>query len=164
MEGTVTARGQSKTGKPTITIDGKLYYAGRTDLAGLVSGDRLEFTATAFGDRGNLYGIDKGWKLVQGAQRYPQQPPQSNGIASPSAPLRPDQVWPAPSVGVPVNRLGAPVQDSERPAISNWIAAAIAAGKIESCVDILPWVRAAKQALREDDEFQTDKDIPFSAT
>ncbi len=147
--GTVTERGEFK-GKKFIKIDGDKYSAGKTDLGGLMVGDKIEFESNSWEYQGKTYWGINGWKLLEGTQKYPQQPPQSNGQAAP-----------APSLGVPVNRLGAPVEDSERPAISNWIAAAIAAGKIESCVDILPWVRAAKAALREDEQFQTDKDIKF---
>jgi hypothetical protein len=154
--GNVTNIGKTQKGKWVITINGTdKYYPGNTDIASLRVGDKIIFESSEFAP--GAYGMND-WKLVEGAAKYEPSVTQApnSGITSNSYPLQ----TPSPNLGVPANRMGAPVQDSERPAISNWIAAAIAAGKIESCVDILPWVRAAKQALREDEEFQSDRDIP----
>lgn len=145
-EGTVQKRGQSKSGKPTITIDGQLYYAGKTDLAGLMAGDRIQYSATEFGERGGLWGLDKGWKVLQ--------------TASPPSQMPGNSAAPAPSPAATHAKMGSPVIDAERPAISNWVANAITAGLIKTPGDIAQWVQSAKEALRADTSFGTDRDIP----
>jgi hypothetical protein len=55
---------------------------------------------------------------------------------------------------------GGPVVDAERPAISNWVAAAIQAGLIKDKADLGAWVFAAKEALRADSSFEGDDRIP----
>jgi hypothetical protein len=141
VEGIVMARGQSKNGKPTITIDqgdGKasLYYAGRTDLAGLTAGDKISFTATSFAD-GKLWGIDQGWKLLYGASKYP---PVGSGSQAPIA-------VPAPSTA-PLAAPVAGLTEAERITISNWVAHAIQAGLVKDRADLGAWAIASKEALR----------------
>ena len=134
-EGVVTDRGTSAKGKPTIHIDSgkgpQLYYAGNTDLAGLTKGDRISFDSTAFGDRGNLYSINKGWKLLQGALKYPLSVPQIIERTAPEG------------SGALLS-----VTDVERPCISNWGAELIKAGVVKDPATLGIWVQAALHALR----------------
>jgi hypothetical protein len=129
-EGTITARGSSPKGKPTVTIDGKLFYAGNTDLTGLVAGDRIAYTATSFAE-GRLWGIDRGWKLIEGEKKYPPSVQPHNGITAP----------------VPSGALLS-VTDVERPCVSNWGAELIKAGVVKEPADLGIWVNAALHALR----------------
>lgn len=141
MEGTITARGQSKNGKATITIDGQLHYAGNTDLAGLTVGDRISYTQTSFAN-GRLWGIDKGWKLISAAQKYnppfyPQGQPQSPSAA------------PAPAnAATAASEKPSGITEGERLTISNWVAAAIQVGIIKDPVDMGIWAASACQAIR----------------
>jgi hypothetical protein len=143
--GQVTNIGKTQKGKPVVVIDGKdKYYPGNTDITTLRVGDKISFESAEFAP--GAYGMNE-WQLVEGASKYPNtvQQVQANPVNIP--PIH---------IGVPVNTLGAPVQDAERPAISNWIAAAIAAGLIKDSADLGIWVVAAKSALRADSTFQTD--------
>ena len=156
-EGIVMARGQSKNGKPTITLDqgdGKasLYYAGNTDLAGLAVGDKIQFTCTSFAN-GKLWGIDKGWKLLYGASKYPplssatpSHTPSATGVAAPDrSPLA------APQAGL---------TEGERLTVSNWVAQAISAGLVKDKVELIAWAVAAKAAIRKAAEATFDSEIP----
>jgi hypothetical protein len=127
MEGLVTNRGVSPKGKPTVHIDGKLYYCGKTDMGSVSIGDRIEFEASAFGERGNLWGINR-WKLLQGASKYPNANQQITRIDAP-----------APSNGL---------SEGERAAVSNWVAHAIAAGLIKDPADLGRWANASRHAIR----------------
>lgn len=131
-EGTITARGQSKNGKATITIDGQLHYAGNTDLGGLTIGDRIFYSATSFAN-GKLWGIDKGWKLLSAAPKY-APPPQST----------PTQI----AAPMPASTAPTGISEGERLTISNWVAAAITAGLIKDTADMGIWACAACQAIR----------------
>lgn len=142
MEGTVQARGSSKAGKPTITIDGQLYYAGNTDLAGIKAGDRLSFEATAFGTKGNLWGINKGWKVIGSTEKYsPPFHPQGQPVPHTAAPA------PANAAPAPQERPSG-ITEAERLTISNWVAAAIQAGIIKDPVDMGIWAASACQSIR----------------
>jgi hypothetical protein len=132
MQGTITARGISKNGKPTVHIDGKLYYPGKTNMASVQIGDHIEFDASAFGDRGNMWGIN-GWKLLEGVSKYPPSIPPLVPISAP----------------MPSQTASEGIRDAERPCISNWGAELIRAGVIKDPADLGIWVNAAKLALRQ---------------
>jgi hypothetical protein len=135
--GIVTDRGTSAKGKPTIHIDNQLYYAGRTDLAGLTVGDKISFDSTAFGDRGDLWSINPGWKLLEGASKYPPSIQPVNVVFPPAAPARPN----APPERAP--------NEAELRFISNCVGSAISAGTIKEPEQIEKWTSAARNALRE---------------
>jgi hypothetical protein len=146
-EGTILARGSSKNGKPTITIDqgddkASLYYAGNTDLAGLQAGDRIQFTCTSFAN-GKLWGIDKGWKLLSAASKYP---PLSTAIPSQTQVSTPTVPQGTGMIAAPAASYG--IQDAERPCVSNWGAELIKAGLIKDPADLGIWVTAIKNVLR----------------
>jgi hypothetical protein len=148
--GTVTARGVSKNGKPTITLDGSLYYAGGTDLTGLAIGDRIQFSATSFAD-GKLWGIDKGWKLIEHAPEAQKYPPSTHA----QGPTAAYQGQGPLTAGLAVNAAPATsgagllaVTDVERPCVSNWGAELIKAGVVKEPADLGIWVNAALHALR----------------
>jgi hypothetical protein len=138
--GIVTDRGTSQKGKATIHIDNQLYYAGNTDLGTLTVGDQVEFDASSFAD-GKLWGINKGWKLVKGVNKYaPSSTPVQTPIAAPALP--------APATGL------FSVGDAERPCVSNWgavlLAEKLADGtpRIKDPADLGIWVQAILHALR----------------
>jgi hypothetical protein len=120
-EGTVTAMGVSKNGKPTVTVDGKLYYSGRCTLTDVKVGDRISFEASSFGTRGDLWGLDS-WGKVSGAVGS-TAPPASHPRAS---------------------------DDAEMRFISNCVGQAIAAGTIEKPDEIDAWFQAARDALKNE--------------
>lgn len=146
--GTVTAIGQSSTGKPQVTIDGTKYSAGKTNIQGMQVGDKISYDSNSSNFNGRDIWFLNSWKLLEGASKYPLPNQQATSLPPPAASNRP--------VGA-----GSPVLDVERPAISNWVAAAIASGAIKTPADILQWVTDAKHALRVDTSFGTDKDIPY---
>jgi hypothetical protein len=148
VEGVIQKRDRTQKGKPYIVINGTTYYAGKTDIGGLQAGDRVEFESVNFAkDGGEAWGVNEGWKLLAPASKYP---PAGAGASAPGvSPTQREIAAPASS--------GA-VVDAERPAISNWIAAAITAGVIKDPADLGIWVNCAKRALRDD--MGTDKDIP----
>lgn len=136
--GTVTARGTSQKGKPTIHLDGQLYYAGGTPLEGLSVGDKIEYDCTSFGDQGNLWSINKGWKLLEGATRPTAEAPKY----PPSVPQIIPRTAPEGSAALLA------VTDVERPCISNWGAELIRAGVVTDPASLGIWVQAALHALR----------------
>jgi hypothetical protein len=127
VEGLVTARGLTKTGKPTISVDSKLYYCGKTNMGSVAVGDLISFEASAFGEHGNLWGINS-YKLLKPAEKYP-------GAGQPQSPIAST----APSNGL---------TEGERLTVSNWVAAAIAKGLVESPADMGIWASAALEAIR----------------
>lgn len=140
--GTVTAIGQSSTGKPQVSIDNQKYSTGKTPLNGLKVGDRINFDSNSSFYNGKEVWFLNGWKIAQDVDtKYPPSQGQSQQNASPAV-----------STVVP----GA-IADIERPAISNWVAAAISAGLIKGPDEIYRWVNKAKDALRG---IGSDKDIP----
>lgn len=138
--GLVTDRGTSQKGKATIHIDSgsgpQLYYAGNTDLGTLRKGDRIEFDSSSFAD-GKLWGINKGWKLVSGEQKYPPSVPQASPTIA--APERPTAA---------VERSQA-MSEAELRFISNCVGSAITAKTITEPEQIEKWCSAARNALRE---------------
>lgn len=118
-QGTIQEFGSSQNGKPKVKIDGHWYFLGRVKLDGVKVGDAISFEASAFGERGNLWGLDK-WGRLPSA---PQPAQQSNGR---------DHALP----------------EGERLCVSNWVGQAIAAGAIKNPEDIEKWVGAARGALR----------------
>jgi hypothetical protein len=132
--GIVTDRGTSQKGKATIHIDNQLYYAGNTDLGTLTVGDQVEFDASSFAD-GKLWGINKGWKLVKGVNKYAPSVPQPQGpIAAPARPHAAPERAP---------------NEAELRFISNCVGSAISAGTIKEPEQIEKWTSAARNALRE---------------
>jgi hypothetical protein len=69
MEGTVQKRGVSKKGSPMLTIDGKLYFAGKCDVSTLRVGDRISFDGHAFSEDGKLWSIDS-YTLIEAERKY----------------------------------------------------------------------------------------------
>ena len=119
--GIVNEFARSKKGAPQVKIDGKYYFVGKCNIDGLNVGDRIDYTANTFGDRGTLLGLQT-WKLME---------PAKNGYGTP------DKVNPAVS------------DDAEMRFISNCVGQAIAAGTIKIPSDIAPWFAAAKAALKQ---------------
>lgn len=122
-EGTVNELGLSTKGKQKIKIDGQWYFAGRCKLDGVSPGDRLSYEASAFGERGDLWGLDKWAKLPP--------LPASNGHAKSN-----------PAVS----------DDAEMRFISNCVGQAIAAGTIKDPSEIEKWYAAARSALHSQSE------------
>lgn len=138
MQGTVTRRGTSKTGKPIIIIDDKTYSAPSVDLGGLVAGDRIAFDANSKVYNGSTVWFINGWEMLRAAtkppedQKYPhsaQQPIVHNAAPTPSNALL-------------------SVTDVERPCCSNWGAELIRANVIKEPADLGIWVQAILHALR----------------
>ena len=131
MQGTVTKRGVSKNGKPTLHVDGKLYFAGKCDVSELSVGDKISFEAHAFSDDGQLWTIDKWGKL-----------PQENGSMRVSGGAAPDTFHPyAPPVG-------GSLDEPTLRFISNCVGSAISAKTLTEPEDIEKWVSAARNAIR----------------
>ena len=129
-QGTVQGYATSRNGKPTVTIDGQLYYLGKTQLTAEV-GERISFEAKAFGERGDLWGINKWGKLPSnGSQQMETRPP---------APLHPYTADPIPTVAS---------DDATLRFISNCVGQAIKAKTITDPTDIEIWVSAARNALK----------------
>lgn len=135
-EGTVTARGLSRTQKPTITIDGQVYSAPSVDLGGLVAGDRIQFDAASKIYNGSTVWFLNGWKMLQVASKpEPTKYP-------PSVPQIIERTAPEGSGALLA------VTDVERPCISNWGAELIRAGVVADPASLGIWVQAALHALR----------------
>jgi hypothetical protein len=149
--GTVQAKGLSQTGKAQVTIDGQKYSASRSvpSMENMQIGDRIEFDSNSSVYNGKNVWFLNTWKLLEGAAKYPATP-----VAAPNG-----SPQGRPLAQAPAASKDAPVQDAERPAISNWIAAAIQAGFIAKPEQIVDWVNSAKIALRTEG-FGTDRDIP----
>lgn len=156
--GTVTAVGVSRSGKPTVSIDGKIYSASKVETGSLRQGDRIEFdSASSVFNGATVWFLNK-WTLVEGATKYPQT--GATNVMGHQQSIGEQHPWPIVTKGT-VPALGAPVQDVERPCISNWGAEAIKAGLIKDPADLGIWVNAMKVALRTDSTFsERDTDIP----
>lgn len=126
--GTVGAIGKSKSGKPTVIIDGQTYSASQVDLGNLSAGDRIEFESNSSIYNGNKIWFLNAFKLVQAAPKY-----------------QPTTTQPATNGAAPVS---GGIHDAERPCISNWGAELIKAGVIKDPADLGIWVTAMKNALR----------------
>lgn len=127
--GVVEFIGKSRSGKPTVTIGGQIYSASKVDLTGLKVSDFIEFdSASGVFNNATIWFLNA-WKPAPAST----QPPQK--IAAPTAP------------SAAHNRtLG--VTEGERAFISNCVASAIAAGKIEGPADITSWANGALHAIR----------------
>lgn len=136
-EGTVQALGKSRTGKPTVTINGQIYSASKVDLGTLTVGDRISFDSASSVYNGATVWFLNAWKLLEGAPKYPGAAPL---LTTGSAPIA-SQTAP--------QGLSVSITEGERAAISNWVAHAISAGIIKTPQEISSWVQAAKKALRE---------------
>jgi hypothetical protein len=152
MQGTVVSRGQSRNGKPIIVINSghgdQTYYPGKTDIAGLVPGDLIEFESKAFGDKGNLYGLNK-WKLIEGARKYPSS--MAGLPAQPTPAVLPRENGMTSTTGI---------TEGERAFISNVVAHAIDAKLIVDPATMGIWAVAAKNAIRKAAETSFEEDIP----
>jgi hypothetical protein len=126
--GVVQAVGKSRTGKPTVTIDGQIYSASKVDTSKLVSGDKIEFESASSIYNGATVWFLNSFKVVQAALPAPSLP---HVVAQNAAPMS--------SYGV---------QDAERPCVSNWGAELIKAGLIKDPADLGIWVTAIKNVLR----------------
>lgn len=142
-EGVVQALGKSRSGKPTVTIDGQIYSASKVDLGHMAVGDRIVFDSASSVYNGATVWFLNAWTLISPGAKYP---PVGQGASAPAYPQgatslpRPDPIYaPAPS--------GA-VIDAERPCISNWGAELIKAGIIKDPADLGIWVTAIKNVLR----------------
>ena len=140
--GVIQAVGKSRTGKPTVTIDGQIYSAPKVDTSKLTVGDRIEFDFSSSVYNGATIWFLNGFKLLQAALPTSVSPTGSGQIAAPSAP---QQALKGLSEG-------------ERLTVSNWVAAAIQAGKVQGPADLISWARGALNAARS----AADPDyIPF---
>lgn len=117
--GQVTKTGNTQNGKPWLEISGKRYFAGRCDVSGVRQGQTIEFEWNEFGEPHPRYGRSRGL----------QNWAFVNSPATPSAP-------------------SGNLDDQDRPAISNWVAHAIAAGLIKSPTDLKGWALASQEALQ----------------
>jgi hypothetical protein len=142
-EGIVIAKGSSRSGKPTVMVDGQTYYVGKNvDTSTLGIGDKISFDSNSSVFRGETYWYLNSYKvlvaasgpgpLVTPARTPPVGGSGSGQIAAPTPPS-------ATSYGV---------QDAERPCVSNWGAELIKAGLIKDPADLGIWVTAIKNVLR----------------
>lgn len=130
-EGTVNELGVSKNGKAKIKIDGKWYFAGRCKIDGVSPGERLQFEASAFGEKGDLWGLDNWAKL-----------PPPVGIQI-------DPGTPVPKItGNTISPVYTGFDEAQMRFISNCVGQAIAAGTIKQPEDIEKWFAAARSALK----------------
>lgn len=138
-QGTVQAIGKSRSGKPTVTVDGQVYSASQVDLSGMQVGDKIEMDTASSVYNGATVWFLNGYKLVQGAQKYPPSQATPSGISTPIAPQA------APGIS-----------EGERLTVSNWVAAAIAAGLVKDHADLGIWAHTALEAIRS-----AGKPVPF---
>lgn len=140
--GTVQEFGNSRNGKPFVIVDGQKYYLGKTDMSLVQVGDRISFESKSFGERGDLWGINKFAKL----------PPTSNGVHA--VPAQP----PVQTQTPPAARTPSGMSEGERLCVSNWVGQLCSAGTIKSPDELDIWVKASLAAIRgervpgEDDE------------
>jgi hypothetical protein len=119
---------------PVVLIDGQKYYAGATDLSGMSVGDKVEMDCASKNYRGETTWFLNGYKVLVKAQGPgPLVTRAPTAVTAPTGPA-------AATVKV--------MTEGERLTVSNWVAAAIAAGKVEGSADLLPWARAALCAYR----------------
>jgi hypothetical protein len=128
-KGTVQAVGLSRSGKPTVTIDGTIYSASKVDLGTMRAGDVIEFDSNSSVYNGATVWFLNAWKLVEGAAKYAQ----ASNVPGTPPPAISQTGW----------------SESERLTISNWVAHAIGAGVIKEPEQIEKWVTAARNAIRE---------------
>lgn len=129
-QGTIEVFGQSTNGKPKVKIDGQWYFLGKTDMSSVNVGDRISFESKAFGERGDLWGINK----------YAKLPSAPNGVhAEPAQPPVQPRATHNPPNGM---------TEGERLCVSNWVGQLCASGTIKSPDEIDIWVKASLAAVR----------------
>ena len=148
--GIVQAVGKSRTGKPTVTIDGQIYSASKVDLSGLGIGDKIEFESASSVYNGATVWFLNAYKVsVAASSMGPGPSVTPSRIAVPASSIAPL----APILGL---------TEGERATISNWVAAV--AGRqdspITSPVDLIAWATAAKTAIRKAAEATFEDEIP----
>jgi hypothetical protein len=139
-EGIVIAKGSSRSGKPTVMVDGQTYYVGKNvDTSTLGIGDKISFDSNSSVFRGETYWYLNSYKvlvaasgpgpLVTPARTPPVGGSGSGQIAAPSS-------------------TNAALTEGERLTVSNWVAAAIQSGAIKDRADLGIWAKAACEAIR----------------
>jgi len=148
-QGVITAIGKSRTGKPTVTIDGQIYSASKVDISNLVVGDKLEFESNSSVYNGATVWFLNAFKLTQAAVKYPLVSPSgSGGIAAPAPNSAPLAVPPAG------------LSEGERAFVSNMCAHAIDKGLITDQATLGMWAVWAKNAIREAAKPTFETEIP----
>jgi hypothetical protein len=153
--GIVQSVGKSRTGKPTVTIDGQIYSASKVDLSGMGIGDKIEFESASSVYNGATVWFLNAYKILIAASSM-----------GPGPAVTPNRIAvPAPSSATLATPLAPPqagLTEPERLTISNWVAAV--AGRpdspIKDPVDLIAWAGAAKSALRKAAEADWETDIP----
>ena len=142
--GTVQQFGASKNGKPKVQIDSQWYFLGKTEMTGVSVGDRISFEAKAFGERGDLWGLQKWAKVPASSNGVHADPPKPSLAPHPSAP------YATPST--PTGSLDEPMRQT----CSNIIANLARAGTLKSPDELDVWIAAIKAAFSrqpgEDDD------------
>jgi hypothetical protein len=139
--GLVQAIGKSRSGKPTVTIDGQIYSASKVDLSGLGVGDKIEFDSASSIYNGATVWFLNAYTVTVAISKMP--PVGSAHLTSPAAPKASNA---APEVTFPSSSWA--VQDAERPCVSNWGAELIKAGLWKNPDDMDAWIMRIKNALR----------------
>lgn len=134
--GTVQAIGKSRSGKPTVTVDGQVYSASHVNLQGLRIGDRIEMDTASSMYNGSQIWFLKGWKLITAAPKGPLPQKPSQWIDAPSAPVSPQ----------------GGLSEAERIFAYGVVTAAITAKLVIDPQGVEKWVCAAKNALRSQGE------------
>jgi hypothetical protein len=141
-EGIVLAKGSSRSGKPTITVDGQLYYVGKNaDISSVGVGDKISFESNSSVFKDTTYWYLNSCKVLVPISKMP--PVGSAHLVSPAAPKASNAV---PEVTFPSSSWA--VQDAERPCVSNWGAELIKAGLWKNPDDMDAWIMRIKNALR----------------
>lgn len=125
--GQVQAKEFTKNGKPKVKIGGNWYFAGRCDVSTLNPGQSIEFDWEEFGDPNERTGKKprglNNWALL------PAGATMNNGANGHS-------------------HRTSPLDDADRPFISNIVAHAIAAGLIKEPEELEKWATAAQGAMK----------------
>src|ERR1700739_1849385 len=105
-EGIVLAKGNSRSGKPTITVDGQLYYGGKnTDISSVGVGDKISFESNSSVFKDTTYWYLNSCNVLVPLQKMPRV--GSAHLAPPAAPTPSN----APTKGL---------TEGERLTVSNW--------------------------------------------
>lgn len=131
-QGTVQAIGKSRSGKPTVTVDGQIYSASKVDLSGMQVGDRIEMDTASSDYNGAKIWFLNGYKLLQAAQKYPPHQQAQTPISAPTQPV-------GASSGV---------SEPERIFAYGVVTEAIKASLVKDRVDLGLWACAAVHAIR----------------
>lgn len=118
--GVVTAFETSRNGKAKVKIDAAWMFAGRCDISGMKTGDRVEYIAEEFGSPG------QNGKRPLGLQKWR---PVVNGSGQPET---------ASTV----------TEADELRFVSNVVGSACAAGTIKTPEELQKWVVAARAGLK----------------